>query len=240
MKKEVLNEMFSEMSKCNLCLDMKTRNGRNCSLINIYKDDFFRDIPSIWTDWYNRLDSKIMIIGQDWGPFNEMNKFREMYKQDETTVNWRRIIEEEKSLTKKMLTKYLVESGQNYGLNIDESFINNIYVTNAIMCARNGDNYRSDNIKLKECSLNCSKYLKKQIEIVKPKIILTLGYYPLLSLSKIYDFNIDKTLKDNISNYGSFIIQDMIIIPLYHPAAQISSLMQRSQYDKIWEYYKEV
>lgn len=240
MKKDSLNSMFSEMSECNLCLDMKNRNGKDCSLTNIYKDNFYREVPSIWTDWYNRLDSKIMIIGQDWGPFNEMRKFHDMYIGDKTDDNWKRIIEEEKSLTKKLLTKYLVDSGRDYGLDIDENFINNIYITNAIMCARNGDNYRSNNIKLKECSLNCSKYLKRQIDIVKPKIILTLGFYPLLSLSKIYDFIIDKTLKDNINNYGSYEIQDMIIIPLYHPAAQVSSLVQREQYDKIWKYYKEV
>ncbi len=240
MRKELLDKMFNDMSNCNLCLNMKSKNGEDCSLINIYKDEFYREVPSIWTDWFNRFDSKIMVIGQDWGPYSEMKKFRDMYKNDETDNNWKRIIEEEKSLTKKMLTKYLVESGKDYKLDIDNNFISKIYITNAIMCARSGNNYRSDNIKLKECSLNCSKYLKSQIDIVKPKIILTLGYYPLLSLSKIYGFNILKNLTENINSYGSFKVQDMIIIPLYHPAAQISKEKQRKQYDKIWQYYKEI
>lgn len=240
MKKELLAEMFQDMSKCNLCLDIKNKNGKDCSLINIYKDDFYKEIPSIWTDWFKHVDSKIMIIGQDWGPYVEMKKFRNMYIVDETDSNWERIIEEEKSLTKKMLTKYLVESGKYSGLDIDDNIIKNIYITNAIMCARSGNNYRSDNIKLKECSLNCSKYLKRQIDIVKPKIILTLGFYPLLSLAKIYGFEIDKTLSENINNFGSFTVQDMVIVPLYHPAAQISKDKQMKQYDKIWKYYKEV
>lgn len=234
MKKEQLNKMFDDMSKCDLCLDMKSKNGKDCSLINIYKDDFYKEIPSIWTDWFNRVDSKIMIIGQDWGPYIEMKKFHDMYKVEETEANWKRIIEEEKSLTKKMLTKYLIESGSSHG--VDKEFIDKIYVTNAIMCARSGNNYRSDNIKLKECSLNCSKYLKRQIDIIKPKIILTLGFYPLLSLSKLYGFKIDDKLTDNINNYGVFELDEFVIIPLYHPAAQISSDKQREQYNKIWQY----
>jgi len=166
--------------------------------------------------------------------------FRQLQKkfailQEENKNNWRRLIETEKSSTKKMLTKYIVESSKGKVNNLDE-----IYITNAIMCARKGNNYRSDNIKLKECSLNCSKYLERQIDIVKPKIILTLGFYPLLSLSKIFDFKIDKTLSDNINNYGSFNIKDMIIIPLYHPAAQINKEKQMEQYKKIWKYYGEV
>lgn len=240
MKKELLAEMFQDMAKCDLCLNTKNKCGKDCSLINIYKDDFYKEIPSIWTDWFNRVDSKTMVIGQDWGPYVEMKKFRDMYKVDETNSNWERIIDEEKSLTKKMLTKYLVDSGKNLGLDIDDNIIKKIYITNAIMCARSGNNYRSDNIKLKEYSLNCSKYLKRQIDIIKPKVILTLGFYPLLSLSKIYGFKIDKTLNENINNYGSFTVQDMIIIPLYHPAAQISKDKQMTQYDKIWKYYKEV
>ena len=149
MKKKLLDAMFKDMSICSLCLDIKNKNGKDCSLINIYKDVFYKNIPSIWTDWFHRIDSKIMIIGQDWGPYIEMKKFHDMYKYDETLDNWERIIEEEKSLTKKMLTKYIVESGQLHGLDIYDDFIKKIYITNAIMCARKGNNYRSDNIKLK-------------------------------------------------------------------------------------------
>jgi len=54
---------------------MHSKNNVDCSLINIYENSkFAKEIPSIWTDWYNRLDSKIMIIGQDWGPFEDMKK----------------------------------------------------------------------------------------------------------------------------------------------------------------------
>ena len=66
---------------------------------------------------------------------------------------------DEKSSTKKLLNYYIKESSCNkYNLN-------NIYITNAVMCARQGNNYRGNNIDLKNSTLNCSKYLLEQIEI---------------------------------------------------------------------------
>lgn len=238
MKEKQLEILFNKMSTCQKCLHLKKKNNQDCSLINIYQNNFYKEIPSIWTDWLNRTNSKIMIIGQDWGPYKEMQQFRNLYLKTPTSKNWSKIIEEEKSLTKRMLTKYLIESANEYNINIDATFLNTIYITNAIMCARQGTSYRSNNIKLKESTLNCQTYLKEQIDIINPKIILTLGYYPLLSLSKIFNFEIYDQVSKNINELGIFQIEDKIIIPLYHPAAQISTELQLNQYRKIWRYYE--
>jgi len=230
-KEEKFDSLIYEMGKCNKCINLKNKNGKDCSLVNIYKDiEFAKKIPSIWTDWYNRINSNIMIIGQDWGPFIDIKEINNKYIKNENQDNWNKIIDEEKSNTKKILTKYIIESSKG---KIND--IKDIYVTNAIMCARKGDKYRSNNIDLKKSTYNCSDYLKKQIEIVKPKVILTLGYYPLKSLAEIYSFSIKDTLRETIKN-NSIIKIENLIIPLYHPVAQIKKQEQLSQYNKIWEY----
>lgn len=232
IKTKLFDELISDMSKCEKCIFMHSKNNVDCSLINIYEDSTFaKEIPSIWTDWYNRLDSEIMIIGQDWGPFSDMKKLNEKYLDNPTNENWSKLIEDEKSLTKKQLTKYLVESS-----NGKINSINNIYITNAIMCARYGNNYRGNNINLKCSTLNCKEFLYKQIEIVKPKVILTLGYYPLYSLSNIYDFKIEENLTKTIRKCPIIKIEDFVIVPLYHPVAQITKEKQMKQYNKIWDY----
>ncbi len=104
------------------------------------------------------------------------------------------------------------------------------------MCARQGNTYRGNNIDLKSSTLNCSEYLLRQIEIIKPKVILTLGYYPLLSLSKIFDFKIAKTLKEPILEYPEISKNGYVIIPLYHPVAQVKKEEQLKQYKRIWKY----
>lgn len=116
-----------------------------------------------------------MIIGQDWGPYNDMKNLNISYMESPTKDNWKSLIEQERSTTKKMLEYYIKESS-NSKYNLDK-----IFITNAIMCARHGDNYRGDNIDLKKSTINCQEFLLKQIEIVKPRVVLTLGYYPLLS-----------------------------------------------------------
>ena len=230
MKKELYNKLLIELGKCEKCTNLKNKNGKDCALINLYKNkEFCINVPSIWTDWFNRLNSKIMIIGQDWGPYNDMKKLNEQYIKDPSMDNWKRLIESEKSNTKKQLEYYIKESS-NGEYNLDK-----IFITNAIMCTRKGDKYRGDNINLKKSTDNCREYLVKQIEILKPKVIGTLGYYPLLSLSKSYDFNIERNLKDTINKKPEIKVNDFVVIPLYHPVAQIKKSEQIRQYERIWD-----
>lgn len=226
MKSQKFQELIQDMGKCSKCINLKCKNK---SLINIYQDyNFCTNIPSIWTDWFNRLESDIMIVGQDWGPYSDIKKLYEVLNKDKS--NWKKLIDSEKSSTKKLLEKYIIESSNNnYALD-------NIYITNAIMCARQGNLYRGNNINLKKSTLNCCEYLLRQIEIIKPSVILTLGYYPLMSLSKIYKFSIAKTLKETISKFPEIFINDFVIIPLYHPVAQIKKEEQLKQYKRIWKY----
>lgn len=226
MKKKQFEDLINELGKCDKCINLKCKEK---SLINIYQDyDFSTNIPSIWTDWFNRLDSKIMIVGQDWGPYDDMKKFNNLLNKDKS--NWKEIIELEKSNTKKLLENYIKESS-NRKYSLDD-----IFITNAIMCARQGNSYRGNNIELKKSTISCSKYLISQIEIIKPKVILTLGYYPLMSLSKTLNFEINKTLKETIKNYSEIKIDKFVIIPLYHPVAQIKKQEQLERYKKIWKY----
>ena len=226
MKTKQFNNLLNELGKCDKCTNFSCSKK---SLINIYKEkEFCKNIPSIWTDWFNRLDSKIMIVGQDWGPYNDMKKFSDLLKSDKS--NWQEIIELEKSNTKKLLNYYIKQSSNN-NYSLDD-----IFITNAIMCARQGDSYRGNNIDLKKSTINCSEYLLKQIDIIKPKVILTLGYYSLLSLSKIYNFKMDRTLKETINKYPEINVNNYVIIPLYHPVAQIKKSEQLEQYKRIWKY----
>lgn len=231
MKDELYQNLLYELSKCEKCINLKRKNGKDCSLINIYKDnEFCKNIPSIWTDWFNRLKSGIMIIGQDWGPYTDMKILNELYTKNPNEANWKYLIDQEKSNTKKQLEYYIKETSNN------KYSLDDIFITNAIMCARKGNNYRGDNIDLKKSTSSCSNYLKKQIEIVKPKVILTLGYYPILSLSKIYNFEIANNLRDTIKKYPKIKVNNYVIIPLYHPVAQIKKSEQIEQYKRVWKF----
>ncbi len=154
----MIKEFLKDLENCKKCINLQRKNNKDYSLIKIYGDDkFCKNIQSIWTDWFNRLDSKIMIIGQDGGLYSDMKSLNELYMLNPSKDNWKYLMEQEKSNTKKQLEYYIRESSNNrYSLD-------NIFITNAIMCERKGTNYRGYNINLKQSTNNCSQYIVQKI-----------------------------------------------------------------------------
>ena len=65
---------------------------------------------------------------------------------------------------------------------------------------------------LKECSKKCRKDLLKQLDVIKPKLILSLGYY---ATKAILDIKYKK-FSDVVGK--EFIVGDYKVIPIYHPS----------------------
>jgi uracil-DNA glycosylase len=91
-----------------------------------------------------------------------------------------------------------------------------VYITNILKCRppENRDP-RNDEIKA------CSPYLLRQVEIIKPKIICTLGNYATRFIFE--KFNIDQEFSGISKIHGKIFTSESIlgcfkIIPLYHPA----------------------
>lgn len=94
---------------------------------------------------------------------------------------------------------------------------NEVYIANILKCRPpKNKNPMKNEIKI------CTKYLDKQIDIIKPKIIVPLGNFASKYIFDKFDLEHDKirsirgkTYKTNNS------IGNIIIIPIYHPAAAI-------------------
>jgi DNA polymerase len=89
-----------------------------------------------------------------------------------------------------------------------------IYITNLIKCML--PKYRKP--KSREIEI-CSNYLDKEIEIINPKVVTTLGYY---ASKYIFEkFSITLPLKTEFQKiYGKvFLAENIKILPLQHPAA---------------------
>lgn len=72
--------------------------------------------------------------------------------------------------------------------------------------------YPLDRKSLKVCSNNCRDIMLEQIDIIKPKLIITLGEFPTRSL---LDFKFNK-FKDIVGNI--YEINGYKILPIYHPS----------------------
>lgn len=253
-KLDELLKIYEEAAECTLCEKFNRRGSKGRlydGLVNFFVDkNMYLNIPSIWTDWINRCDSKIMIVGQDWGPYIDMQKCNARYKKlldsgEAEECAWKAIVNEKESMTKCLMTEFIIRSAAQYNINIDESIIESCFITNAVLCARKGENYRgTNNFSAKFCTENCTKKLNKQIDIIKPLVVITLGYWPFYSVCKHHKIPVYKTLKENISYYSlskenRINISDknnpVYVLPVYHPVAQVKKEEQISIYKIIWE-----
>ncbi|MDA3803127.1 MAG: uracil-DNA glycosylase [Patescibacteria group bacterium] len=78
-----------------------------------------------------------------------------------------------------------------------------------------------------------SPYLKKQLEIINPKIIVTLGRF-----SWKY-FNPKGVIGKDQGNFFKFDNYDFIIFPIYHPAAVLYNPQNKSKFKKCFKKLKK-
>jgi uracil-DNA glycosylase family 4 len=121
-------------------------------------------------------------------------------------------------------------SGDQSGANLDR-FLSSIdlkreqiFITSAALCnprSASGANRRPTQKEI----ANCSYFLKKTIETVNPRVIVTLGSVALEALKRIHyhDFNL-KTSAATIQTWW-----DRVLVPIYHPSPQVLASHRREQ-----------
>ncbi len=107
--------------------------------------------------------------------------------------------------------KVLDELLEDIGLKRSE-----VYITNVVKCRPPGNRD-----PLPEEIKACSPYLEKQIEIIKPKIIVTLGRHSMKWLFEKFGIPEDKISRIHGRIYE--INHDFVrfVLPLYHPAVVV-------------------
>ncbi|MGB9892710.1 uracil-DNA glycosylase family protein [Thermodesulfovibrio yellowstonii] len=159
-----------------------------------------------WNDAFKNYNAKLMIVGQDWGSEGYLEKWikknggKVPNPYDESNPTFRNLM-------------YHLEKAK-----IDKK---DIYLTNAVLCLREGNEISGNKNKPKKKHFrNCSQFLKRQIEIIQPKIIATLGLDALNIILEI--FEIPKKVKKLNEVAGKIIVEkskvfpDIKIFPLFH------------------------
>jgi uracil-DNA glycosylase family 4 len=121
-------------------------------------------------------------------------------------------------------------AGDQSGANFDR-FLNSInllrseiFITSAALCnprSSSGANRRPTQKEL----ANCSYFLQHIIDLVNPKVIVTLGSVALEALKRIHyhEFNL-KTSAATIQTWG-----ERVLVPIYHPSPQVLASHRREQ-----------
>lgn len=227
------------------------RKGINIDLglVNFYGDtEFLKFFADIWVDWEPRLGAKLMIVGQDWGPYIEMRKIADKVK-DEIKVGGNlddvryKFINNSTHRTTKFLFQAIEENAKRNNINLPENPMDYVFVTMAVLFARQGKGFRGNHNFEEKYSAELSRpFLKEQIEIVKPTVILTLGSLATDSVLKIFGSDMKATLTKTIEEYMpdnyTFPLnaKNVLVIPSFHPASHVSQGSKLDQWDYIWKY----
>jgi uracil-DNA glycosylase family 4 len=260
----LLNTMMQNVKDCDLCCKVGQKIPSEKLLKNFIAErpnkPLYGQVPSIWTDWAHRLDARIAVVGQDWGPWlgdKGILEKRQRYEQQVERIGgdngfqiWRTLIDKynQEDDTSSDLIGYFKASAELEGSPLPRDFIDNVFVTNSVLCARaKGQNASgSGNFDAVKSIRNCCserKFLHEQLDIVKPTIVIALGEGALRGLELFKGGNlrdIVERVQASATHYISTNYYDLPlkVVPVYHPAARPRNrkcLQQIQDYRFIWK-----
>ena len=119
-------------------------------------------------------------------------------------------------------------SGDQSGANFDR-FLGSIgltreqiFITSAALCNPRTDSGANRKPTVKELT-NCSDFLRRTIELIDPRVIVTLGSVALEALKRIQYHELN--LKDSAAQVHAW--QDRVLVPIYHPSPQVLASHRR-------------
>lgn len=122
-------------------------------------------------------------------------------------------------------------SGRNFERFIDQVGLRraDLFITNAVLCNPRAPDGNNSTPTLAEVH-NCARFLASQIDIVKPKIIVTLGATALRALRAVENHAAE------LSTHVRTVVpwQGRKLIPLYHPGQR--ALIHRSFHNQLADY----
>ena len=119
-------------------------------------------------------------------------------------------------------------SGDQSGANFDRflTSINlpreQIFITSAALCNPRTDSGANRKPTQKELA-NCTDFLRRTIELVAPRVIVTLGSVALDALKRIQYHQLN--LKESAAQIHSW--RDRVLVPIYHPSPQVLASHRR-------------
>ena len=159
------------------------------------------DRSAVLSELNGRVDARVMFIGEAPGR-KGADRTKVPFSGDQSGKNFDRFV-------------------ASIGLKRSE-----IFITSAALCnprSASGANRRPAASELR----NCSTYLRRTIELVDPRVVVTLGGVALEALKTIEDHEFN--LRKDVAQVREW--NQRLLVPLYHPSPQvlITSRDERAQ-----------
>jgi len=241
-----MRELIKELSFVSQTNNIKAmRKGKVVDLNLINQFSYHKFIPNKWFDWERRANAKIMIIGQDWGPYLALKEFIDDYEIEKILLEFdydKFLFKTFSSRTEKFIIQAIEKTYfENLKKAITKEIWDEFFFTVSVLFTRQGKLFRGNNNFEPKQSFEISyPYLAKQISIVKPKIIMSLGNMAWESVKRYYNLNeeyknmnITKVI-NKVLPKGYIKINDVTLIPNFHPASHVNPKTIYNQFKLLW------
>jgi hypothetical protein len=181
-------------------------------LINQSELDFDNDCYlDPWGKWYNHPNPDILVIGQDWGNVKCYNK-----------NNGR---DDALNPTCSNLAKLFSSIGIEIGTPANPDHNLKIHFANIIPFIRRGKMQGSLELILNQNDVNnfALSFISPLIEILKPKVIITLGLASTRAVLNIFAVKVEKTtrLTDMVTDSPINLTANIKLLPMFHCGASV-------------------
>ena len=116
------------------------------------------------------------------------------------------------------------QSGRNFSRFLDSIKLTRerVFITNAVLCnprKTSGANRKPTALEV----LNCSDFLRRQIELINPRVIVTLGAVSLAAL-RLVEYH-ELSLRESAGQIHEW--NGRLLVPVYHPSPQVLASHRR-------------
>ncbi len=165
-----------KLSDCNRNSKVQLEQCKICKEINLW---------SYWQGGVDHLNADILLVGQDWGRFNDSN-----YPVLSNIISSRSLSDSTTKRYYEMNTSIfttdsnLCELFESIGIkNIASERNLRVFFTNFVLCYRTKESPTSGSFNNKWAE-NCSEYFVRLVNIIEPKVIICLGKSVCYSVMK--------------------------------------------------------
>lgn len=218
MKKNEYQNLIDKRKTCTLC---QNNNFKNQS-----KTDYDFDEIGNWTTWSNNLDADIMIVGQDYSDTFTFERDKGVIEVKE--LNDTSLANEYTTVTNYYLRELTKLIGYDIGIPTKKSNAK-VFLTNSVLCLKHGELDQKARVMSKSIPISVYKkcgteFLKPTIEIVQPRVIITLGATATKAVINAYSDYIDNSKKLLASSFSTILKKktikiknsNSIVFPVYH------------------------
>lgn len=205
-------EVVADRKACRLCMP---RGLTNPSTLEFDSDEI-----GPWTLWQGKLDAELLVVGQDWGDV----AFFVNHAGNEAGVP---------NPTNKALQRLLTSIGIEIPPPRVDPRAGAAFFTNAVLCLK--ENGLQGTIQ-DGWFQNCASFLRRQIEIVSPIVVVALGYAAYRSVCRAFQIRPLPTLREAVAlEVSAELPNGTILVAVYHCGNRGTQARPLAQQALDWE-----